>query len=42
MFLLKYEPNVDETPTDKETPQNLVKRISLLKAEEARKQYKSH
>ena len=37
-----YEPNVDETPTDKETPQNLVKRISLLKAEEAHKQYKSH
>merc|ERR1711991_1301657 len=27
-------------PKDKETPQNLVKRISLLKAEEARKQYK--
>ena len=37
-----YVPNVDETPADKETPQNLVKRISLLKAEEAHKQYKSH
>ena len=37
-----YEPNVDETPKDKETPQNLVKRISLLKAEEAHKQYKNH
>ncbi len=37
-----YEPNVDETPTDKETPQNLVKRISLLKAEEANKKYKNH
>ena len=37
-----YEPNVDETPKDKETPQNLVKRISLLKAEEAHKKYKNH
>ena len=37
-----FEPNVDETPTDKETPQNLVKRISLLKAEEAHKQYRRH
>ena len=37
-----FEPNVDETPRDKETPQNLVKRISLLKAEEAHKQYKNH
>ena len=37
-----HEPNVDETPKDKETPQNLVKRISLLKAEEAHKQYKNH
>ena len=27
---------------DKETPQNLVKRISLLKAEEAHKQYNRH
>ena len=35
-----FEPKVDETPKDKETPQNLVKRISLLKAEEAYKQYK--
>ena len=35
-----FEPNVDETPQAKETPQNLVKRISLLKAEEAYKQYK--
>ena len=37
-----YEPNVDESPKEKETPQNLVKRISLLKAEEAHKQYKNH
>ena len=37
-----FEPNVDETPQAKETPQNLVKRISLLKAEEAHKKYKSH
>ena len=27
---------------DKETPKNLVKRISLLKAEEAHKQYRRH
>jgi len=37
-----FQPNIDETPLDKETPQNLVKRISLLKAEEAYKQYKSN
>ena len=37
-----FQPNIDETPIDKETPQNLVKRISLLKAEEAHKKYKSH
>ena len=30
-----FKPNIDETPIDKETPQNFVKRISLLKAEEA-------
>ena len=37
-----FQPNIDETPIDKETPQNLVKRISLLKAEEANKHYKGH
>ena len=37
-----FQPNIDETPIDKETPQNLVKRISLLKAEEAHKKYKNH
>ena len=37
-----FQPNIDETPIDKETPQNLVKRISLLKAEEAYKHYKNH
>ena len=37
-----FQPNIDEPPIDKETPQNLVKRISLLKAEEAYKKYKSH
>ena len=35
-----FNPNINETPIHKETPQNLVKRISLLKAEEASKQYK--
>ena len=33
---------MDETPIYKESPKNLVKRISLLKAEEAYKQYKNH
>ena len=37
-----FKPNIDETPIIKETPQNLVKRISLLKAEEAYKQYKDY
>ena len=37
-----FQPNIDETPIDKETPQKLVKRISLLKAKEAYKQYKNH
>ena len=37
-----FKPNIDETPIDKETPQNFVKRISLLKAEEAHKHYKNH
>ena len=37
-----FQPNIDETPIDKETPQNLVKRISLLKAEEAHRHYKRH
>ena len=37
-----FQPNIDETPINKETPQNLVKRISLLKAEEAYKKYKNH
>ena len=35
-----FKPNVDETPLPKEGPENLVKRISLLKAEEAYKSYK--
>ena len=37
-----YKPNINESPLHKETPQNLVKRISLLKAEEAHKKYKNH
>ena len=35
-----FKPNVDETPLPKEEPESLVKRISLLKAEEAYKIYK--
>ena len=37
-----FKPNIDETPIHKETPQNLVKRISLLKAKEANKKYKGY
>ena len=37
-----FEPNIDETPKNKETPKNLVKRLSLSKAEEAYKKYKNH
>ena len=37
-----FKPNVDETPLPKEQPESLVKRISLLKAEEAYKNYKKH
>ena len=37
-----FKPNVDEAPLPKELPENLVKRISLLKAEKAYKNYKKH
>ena len=37
-----FNPNINETPLPKEKPESLVKRISLLKAEEAYKNYKGH
>ena len=37
-----FEPNVQENPEDHETPQNLVRRISMLKAEAAYKKNKGN